>query len=549
MLKDAEGNKIWKPSLKQEKFLQIPLSVKEGFYAGAVNAGKSDVLLMYPLVWGWHLHPQFKGLFLRRTKPELRNEIIPRALDYFRPFGASFNATTGIFTFPSGAMYFFGHCEHEKDVHDYDSMQPNYAAFDELTSFTEWIYLYITIERVRVNKNLQDELPMIVRSGSNPGNIGHPWVYKRFIKPYKEGGRILRDPRSDIKRVFIPATIDDNPYASEQYKRELDALPEAERKAKKYGDWDAYEGQVFDEFRDKPFPGEPKEALHVIPEFDIPEWWPKLVAIDWGFNAMNIVGFAAVSPDERVYVYRTISHTRTKIEDWTTDVKPFIEKEKPQSISICHSANQNRGDPHTILEQVSDALGVSINLGPRDRVGTKSLVHEYLRWRQKDIIKTPIEKYDPEQAAFILRNKGVRVYKQYIESFSDPEPELNLPRLQIFDNENNKLITEALKACIYEKSETSGKKKEDVAEFDGDDPYDMLRILLNTADEFFSLSSDVYKKLQAHELVLNKLKENNDMTAFYRNMRKVESLELASTQPVVRYNNRRGFYNNRSFHR
>ena len=143
MLRDNQGNLIWQPTLKQEKFLQIPLSVKEGFYAGAVNAGKSDVLLMYPIVHGWHKHSQFKGLFLRRTMPELRNEIIPRARDYFKPFGANFNSTTGLWTFPSGALYFMGHCENEDDVHNYDSMQPNYAAFDELTSFTEWIYLYI----------------------------------------------------------------------------------------------------------------------------------------------------------------------------------------------------------------------------------------------------------------------------------------------------------------------------------------------------------------------------------------------------------------------
>src|SRR5262245_7742197 len=199
MIKDDNGNLIWKPTLKQERFLSIPLTVKEAFYAGAVNAGKSDVLLMYPIVHGWHNHPQFKGIFFRRTMPELRNEIIPRAQYYFTPLGARFNAKDGIFRFPSGALYFFGHCENEKDVHNYDSMQPNYAAFDELTSFTEWIYLYITIERVRVTQNLMGELPMIVRSGSNPGNIGHPFVYKRFIKPHPAGGKIIKG-RGGIKR-------------------------------------------------------------------------------------------------------------------------------------------------------------------------------------------------------------------------------------------------------------------------------------------------------------------------------------------------------------
>ena len=80
MIRDDAGNTIWRPTLKQERFLQVPLSVKEAFYAGAVNAGKSDVLLMYPIVHGWYKHPMFKGLFLRRTMPELRLEIIPLRL-------------------------------------------------------------------------------------------------------------------------------------------------------------------------------------------------------------------------------------------------------------------------------------------------------------------------------------------------------------------------------------------------------------------------------------------------------------------------------------
>src|SRR5215831_20211669 len=105
----------WKPFLKQEKFLQIPLTVKEGFYAGAVMAGKTDVLLMYPLVYGWHKIPGFKGLFLRRTFKELENEVIPRSREYYLPFGGEYNEAKHIWTFPSGAMIVFGHCEHEKD--------------------------------------------------------------------------------------------------------------------------------------------------------------------------------------------------------------------------------------------------------------------------------------------------------------------------------------------------------------------------------------------------------------------------------------------------
>lgn len=546
-LLDDQGNKFWRPTLKQERFLSIPLSVKEAFYAGAVNAGKSDVLLLYPLVHGWHKHSQFKGIFFRRTMPELRNEIIPRSRDYFRPFGATYNKTDACWTFPaegqagsgyanSGALFFMAHCENENDVHNYDSMQPNYAAFDELTSFTEWIYLYITIERVRVDQNLMGILPMICRSGSNPGNIGHNFVYKRFIKPYPTGGRILKG-RGGIKRVFIPATIDDNPHASQQYKEELDALPDAEKKAKKYGDWTAYEGQVFDEFRDKHYPGEPENAVHMIAEFDIPSWWPRIVSIDWGFAAMCSIGFAAISPTKRVYVYRHLMFYGKKIEEWGPEVNFFVEKEQPADIIICHSANQHRGDPHSILEQVQEVLSAPVRLGEKDRIGGKLLLHEYLRWKIKPVPNKELGEYDDKLAQWLIRNKGLEEYNNYLKMFAPPEPEVNIPKLQFFDNEDVKVITESIKACVYEKSGSDGKKKEDVAEFAGDDPYDMIRMLLHSADQFFALAVDAQDRLVRTEQIVKQFQESRDWTSYYRNMKTLESQEMI--KPLTRYHSGR----------
>ena len=197
MIKSTENS--WVPTPKQTRFLSIPFSVKEAFYAGAVGAGKSDILLLYPIIHRLHENPKFKGLFLRRTFPELKEEIIPRSQDYFRKLGASYNKNDKLWEFPSGALFFFGHCENEDDVHKYDSMQPNYVAFDELTSFTEWQYLYITLQRVRTN--IGSNLPAIVRSASNPGNIGHAWVRKRFIDPCPEGGSIIQS-KTGLKRIF-----------------------------------------------------------------------------------------------------------------------------------------------------------------------------------------------------------------------------------------------------------------------------------------------------------------------------------------------------------
>lgn len=533
MVKDDKGNIVWKPTIKQEKFLSVPLSVKEAFYAGAVNAGKSDVLLMYPIVHGWHEHAMFKGLFLRRTMPELRNEIIPRAKSYFKHFGATYNKTDGLFTFPSGALYFMGHCEHEDDVHNYDSMQPNYVGFDELTSFTEWIYLYITIERIRVAEAWKHELPMIARSGSNPGNIGHQFVYKRFIKPAPEGGKLLIG-RGGIKRVFIPATIDDNPHASEQYKKELDALPDAERKAKKYGDWSAYEGQVFDEFRIKKYPGEPDNALHVIEPFDVPIWWPKIVAMDWGYAppAMTWAGFGAISPEGKVYLYRELAWQKTKIEEWCAELKPLLDHDNPRVVKLCKSAGQDRGQEHTIIQQVESALGRSVQLTsnqPGSRIAGKMLLHEYFRWKPKHVPLNLISKpYDHEYAEWLLRNRTLKEYQSYLDSFKQQEPETNLPKFQCFNT--CELFISAINSCIYDKT-----NPQDVAEFPGDDPYDGIRYLVDAADKYFEDAQSDFDKIKRRELLTQNLERTKDMTAFYRNARQLDNEATDYIKPVRRY--------------
>src|SRR5690242_5409957 len=108
-----DNDNVWKPTAKQSEFLALPYSILEGFYAGAVGAGKSDVLLLYPIIHRFHTNPRFKGLFLRRTFPELKNEIIPRSTRFFRPLGGSYNKNDKVWEFPSGALIFFGHCENE----------------------------------------------------------------------------------------------------------------------------------------------------------------------------------------------------------------------------------------------------------------------------------------------------------------------------------------------------------------------------------------------------------------------------------------------------
>src|SRR5215510_10294438 len=252
---------FWKPNRKQELFLSLPNTIFEGFYGGGNASGKSDVLLVYGVNHKWHENPKFKQVFMRRTYPELKNEIVPRSREIFPKFGGDFNKTDMLWTFPrpdqigsgmkpSGAMIFLGHCETEDDAHKYDSMEINLFTPDELTTFTEFIYLHIGFTRVRTS---DPALPAIIRAAGMPGGIGHTFVRKRFVDPHPQGGIVL-EGRGKVFRIYIHATLADNPHIDPAYRQSLEALPEAEKRAKLYGDWNAYAGQVFDEFRDRHYP-------------------------------------------------------------------------------------------------------------------------------------------------------------------------------------------------------------------------------------------------------------------------------------------------------
>ena len=541
----AKFKNEWKPNPKQSEFLAIPHSIKEAAYLGGAGSGKSDLLLIFGILNRWHENPVWKQVFMRRTYPELKNEILGRSREIYSKFGATFNKTDMIWTFPrpdqygsggiagnGGAQIFLGHCEHEEDVHKYDSMQISLFTPDEITSFTEFIYLYLAFER---NRSPQGEnLPSITRSAGMPGGIGHTWVKRRFIDPFREGGKIIVG-KGGNKRIFIHATYVDNAeHIDPTYGQSLDGRPEAERKAKKFGDFDAYLGQVFDEFRDKHYPDEPNNALHVITPFEIPSFWPKFVIIDWGFRAMCWVGFFAVSPDKRLYLYKELTWTKTKIAEWGPIVKMNMPENEIRFVKVCKSAGQDRGQDHTIQSEIERELGRSVELTlntPGSRIAGKMNFHEYLRWMPKPkppMAARPI--YSEEEAMKIYRLKGQQEYENYLKIFDEEADETNIPKYQIFccdkplHDECSNCCPEAInaiKACNY--AENKGDKPaEDVAEFSGDDPYDGQRYGVDAAEQLFAESAEEFEKFKRQSKMEKLLRESGNWTAFYRTAEMLE---------------------------
>lgn len=514
----------WNPTKKQQLFISVPFSVFEGLYGGAAGSGKSEILLLLPLIYNFHQHPLFKGLILRRTYPELESEIILRSKEWYSPAGGTYNESKRRWTWPRGAVIQFGHAEREEDVRKYDTAQYNYVGWDESTSFTQFQYEYLSFSRVRSRSS---DLPAIVRAATNPGNVGHTYFRSRFVDPWKAGGKLLKDSKTGLRRIFIQALITDNPHIlkdNPQYVQQLESLPEAEKRAKLLGDWYTFSGQVFKEFRLEPLPDEPDNAKHVVEPFDIPHWWPRVVGIDWGYTAMTWIGWAAISPEGKVYIYKEYAETEKKTIEWINDFINASEEDKNviEKIRICHSADQKRGEYLTILGQLQSALrnngfSATVELADRNRIGGKLLLHEYLRWQQKPYVGAlPDEPFNPELAERIMRVHGLKAYRQYVSAYEPEAPETNLPKLQILST-CPKLI-DVIPSCVYDDVKT-----EDVKEFTGDDPYDGVRILLGGVRDYMYENAKKIHELKETEDAMAKLQASGNQTSFYRRMEFLEA--------------------------
>lgn len=521
--------RIWTPHSKQRMFLEIPFSVKERFYGGAAAGGKSDCLVMFPICKGWHENPYFKGIIFRRKFPQLDASLIPKSKEWYPHFGGKYNETKHMWHFPSGAWIKFDFMEKDDDARSHDTNEYSYIGFEELTEFSEWQYTYVTMSRGRVPKYAN--LPVVFVSASNPGNVGHEWVKKRFIDA-AHWGEIIEDEKTHLRRMWIKATAYDNPHISEEYLLQLQNLPEAERRAKLEGDWNAYYGSVFTEFRPTKLDFEPPEALHVIPYFAIPDWWPKVLAVDWGYDHKTSAGWGALSPDNRIFVYRVYNCTRTSIANWGADLARLSQFDgNLVAVKLDPSAWQERGLPDTIASQFDAASGFLAEKADNDRLGGKLLLHELFRWTQKAKRRIPDSGYDAERGQRILRMHGLSAFRAYCTAY-EPEPnETNIPRLQIFEDgidDRGQLIgtqslIDTIPLCSYDDKLKEGKKKEDVKKFNGDDDYDMVRYLTKGM-EFWRTEVELEANRRTRiDAVYQDFKRSGDATTFYRRMAEVEA--------------------------
>lgn len=298
---------------KQDAFINS--KAFETLFGGAAGGGKSQGQLIDALLYALK-YKKSKQIIFRRTFPDLEHSLIRVSLGFYPQAVASYNSSKHTWTFANGSIVDFGYIANENDVYQYQSAEYDVIRFDELTHFTEFMYVYM-ISRCRG----ANPYPKGIKSSTNPGGIGHSWVKARFIDIGEPN--IIHECKTEtgkiVTRIFIPSLVQDNIFLLEKdpdYIDRLDALPEKERKALKYGDWDIFDGQFFSEFDRK---------IHVCSPFEIPKDWRIYRTRDYGLD-MAAVYWIAMDYQMNIYIFRElyesnliVSEAGRKINEMTTE--------------------------------------------------------------------------------------------------------------------------------------------------------------------------------------------------------------------------------------
>ena len=276
------------PSEKQRLFMRA--KEKYVIFGGARGGGKSWAV-RWKAVLLCGKYPGIRVLIMRKSYPELlENHIKP--LQAQLSGVARYNSLTHEIRFPNGSSIKFMFCGKDSDLMKIQGHEYDVIAIDEATQMTEY-----QIKTVMACLRGANSFPKRMYMTCNPGGPGH-----QYIKRLKE--RRFRSDENPADYVFIQSLVTDNKALMEKqpdYIEQLKAQPPKQREAWLHGNWDVYEGQFFEEFRDDPDHYADRKFTHVIPPFEPLPGWRIYRSFDWGYARPFSCGWWAVDSDGVFY--------------------------------------------------------------------------------------------------------------------------------------------------------------------------------------------------------------------------------------------------------
>lgn len=193
---------VWQPQPGPQTLL-LSCPVQEIFFGGARGGGKTDGGLGDWLSHAARYGAYARGIWLRRTYPELE-PVLQRMAELFGPLGATFAATKRVWTMPGGATLSVRYLDRDADAEHYQGHSYTWLMFDELGNWPD----PRPVDKIRATLRSADGVRTRMLAAGNPGGRGHEWVKKRYITPAPPMTPFRG--KDGFERVFIPSRLSDN---------------------------------------------------------------------------------------------------------------------------------------------------------------------------------------------------------------------------------------------------------------------------------------------------------------------------------------------------
>ena len=285
---------------------------------------------------------------------------------------AHYDAQNKEFRFPNKARIKLGFCAAESDVLQFQGQAYDIILLEEATQFTEFQKDSL-MECNRSSGKMEEKFAPRMYFTMNPGGIGHAWVKRLFID------REYRNREKTENYEFIPSTVYENKYLmsnNPEYVENLENLPEMRKRAMLYGDWDAFEGQYFNEWN---------RDMHVVKPYDIPNTYNRFVSLDYGMDMLACCWWA-VDTHGNCIVYRELHEPNLIISAAAKRIIEMTGKENIQYIVASPDLWNKRQETGESGAEIMRKSGISnLRMANNARIPGWRTMREYLKPTKNDI--------------------------------------------------------------------------------------------------------------------------------------------------------------------
>jgi len=383
--------KFYKKQLEVLKTADDP-SISDVLVDGSKGSGKSLTAASLAYYIGMRYKNIHIGMF-RRTLPELRETLQRYALETYPKGTYKFRVADRRILFPTKSQISLNYIETDADLLNYQGWNFQVILLDESTNFTEYQIGFLKTQLRITNEEFGTKIYFF----TNPIGISHGYFKSRFVDDKKSYTkyetpesitfRKLNNDKISTARYLIrfPMMTEENIKLMQndpQYLSILDALPEKERMALRFGSWEVCAGLFFSQFDKK---------KHVIDSYQPQINDTLFISCDWGTSKPFAIYWYAINSKDKVIVYREyygikgtiadegIGYTAVEVAQHICEKTPHNEKIKYMVLdSACWAQHGQGYSIYELMQSILKDRSIYIIQSHKNRMNGWEAVKKYL---------------------------------------------------------------------------------------------------------------------------------------------------------------------------